>query len=32
MLEKDVVHTAVAVARSDRNGYYYAVQMFGRTC
>ena len=32
MLERDVVHIAVAIARSDRNGYYYAVQMLGRTC
>jgi uncharacterized protein YkwD len=29
MLDGDVADTAVAVARSD-NGYYYAVQMFGR--
>jgi uncharacterized protein YkwD len=29
MLERDVRHTAVAIARSDRNGYYYAVQLFG---
>jgi uncharacterized protein YkwD len=32
MLERDVKHIAVAVARSDRNGYYYAVQMFGKPC
>ena len=32
LLERDVVHTAVAIARSDRNGYYYAVQMFGKPC
>jgi uncharacterized protein YkwD len=32
MLERDVTHIAVAIARSDRNGYYYAVQLFGRTC
>ena len=32
VLERDVVHIAVAIARSDRNGYYYAVQMLGRTC
>jgi uncharacterized protein YkwD len=30
MLEPDAVDTAVAVARSDRSGKYYAVQMFGR--
>jgi len=32
MLERDVVHIAVAIARSDRNGYYDAVRMLGRTC
>ena len=32
MLERDVVHTAVAIARNDRDGYYYAVQMFGKPC
>jgi uncharacterized protein YkwD len=30
MLDGDVTQTAVAVARSERTGYYYAVQMFGR--
>jgi uncharacterized protein YkwD len=30
LLERDVVHTAVAVAASPREGHYYAVQMFGR--
>ncbi|HEY4999012.1 MAG TPA: CAP domain-containing protein, partial [Usitatibacter sp.] len=30
MLDRGVTETAVAVARSERNGYYYAVQMFGR--
>jgi uncharacterized protein YkwD len=30
MLDPDVTWTGVAVARSDRTGYYYAVQMFGR--
>ena len=30
MLERDVVDTAVAVARSAKTGRYYAVQMFGR--
>lgn len=30
MLEAGVTHTGVAVARSAKTGYYYAVQMFGR--
>jgi len=30
MLDRDVTDTGVAVARSDKSGYYYAVQMFGR--
>lgn len=30
MLDPDVTETGVAVARSDRTGYYYAVQLFGR--
>jgi hypothetical protein len=30
MLDADVTDTGVAVARSDKTGYYYAVQMFGR--
>ncbi len=30
MLDRDVTDTGVAVARSERTGYYYAVQMFGR--
>ncbi|MBN9119626.1 MAG: CAP domain-containing protein, partial [Planctomycetes bacterium] len=30
MLDPDVTETAVAVARSAKTGYYYAVQMFGR--
>jgi uncharacterized protein YkwD len=30
MLDSDVVDTGVAVARSDKTGYWYAVQMFGR--
>jgi uncharacterized protein YkwD len=30
MLDADVTETAVAVARSEKTGYYYAVQMFGR--
>jgi uncharacterized protein YkwD len=30
MLDPDVTETGVAVARSDKTGYYYAVQMFGR--
>jgi len=30
MLDADVPDTAVAVARSEKTGYYYAVQMFGR--
>lgn len=30
MLDRGDVHTAVAVARSDKSGRYYAVQMFGR--
>lgn len=30
MLDPDVFDTAVAVARSEKTGYYYAVQMFGR--
>jgi uncharacterized protein YkwD len=30
MLDPDVTQTAVAVARSEKTGYYYAVQMFGR--
>src|SRR5262249_23915200 len=30
MLDPDVTDTGVAVARSDKTGYYYAVQMFGR--
>ena len=28
MLDRDAVHTAVAVARSPRTGYFYAVQLF----
>lgn len=30
MLDPDVTETGAAVARSDKSGYYYAVQMFGR--
>jgi len=30
MLDPDVSETGVAVARSAKTGYYYAVQMFGR--
>lgn len=30
MLDPDVAETGVAVARSDKTGYWYAVQMFGR--
>lgn len=30
MLDPDATETAVAVARSGKTGYYYAVQMFGR--
>jgi uncharacterized protein YkwD len=30
MLDPDVTDIAVAVARSEKTGYYYAVQMFGR--
>lgn len=30
MLDKDVTETGVAVARSEKTGHYYAVQMFGR--
>ena len=30
MLDADVTETAVAVARSEKTGHYYAVQMFGR--
>ncbi len=31
MLDADVTHTGVAVARGEETGYYYAVQMFGRS-
>ena len=30
MLDADVTETGVAIARSEKTGYYYAVQMFGR--
>ena len=30
MLDPDVTQTGVAVGRSEKTGYYYAVQMFGR--
>jgi len=30
MLDPDVVDTGVGVARSEKTGYFYAVQMFGR--
>jgi uncharacterized protein YkwD len=30
MLDPDVTETAVAIARSEKTGYYFAVQMFGR--
>jgi uncharacterized protein YkwD len=30
MLDPDVTETGAAVARSEKTGYYYAVQMFGR--
>lgn len=30
MLDPDVRETGVAVARSEKTGYYYAVQLFGR--
>lgn len=30
MLDPDVTETGVAVARGEKSGYYYAVQMFGR--
>jgi uncharacterized protein YkwD len=30
MLDPDVIDTGVAVARSGKTGYYYAVQVFGR--
>ncbi len=32
MLDRAVLDTAVAVARSERTGYFYSVQMFGRRC
>jgi uncharacterized protein YkwD len=32
LLDRDVTHTAVAVARSELTGYYYVVQMFGSAC
>jgi uncharacterized protein YkwD len=31
MLDPDVTQTGVAVARSEKTGHYYAVQLFGRT-
>jgi uncharacterized protein YkwD len=30
MLDPDVTETGVAIARSEKSGYYYAVQLFGR--
>jgi uncharacterized protein YkwD len=30
MIDPDLLETGVAVARSKKSGYYYAVQMFGR--
>jgi hypothetical protein len=30
MLDRDVTQTGVAAAKSEKTGYYYAVQMFGR--
>jgi uncharacterized protein YkwD len=30
MLDPDLIHTGIAVARNDENGHCYAVQMFGR--
>src|SRR5262249_14670175 len=30
MLDRDVTEIGVAIARSQKTGYYYAVQMFGR--
>jgi hypothetical protein len=30
MLDADVTQTGVAVSRSDKSNYYYAVQMYGR--
>lgn len=30
MLDPDVTETGVAVARGEKSGYYYAVQLFGR--
>jgi uncharacterized protein YkwD len=30
MLDRDALHTAVAVGRGEKNGYYYAVQLFAR--
>jgi uncharacterized protein YkwD len=30
MLDPDVTETGVAIARSEKTGYYYAVQLFGR--
>jgi uncharacterized protein YkwD len=30
ILDSDVTETGVALARSEKTGYYYAVQMFGR--
>ena len=32
ILDRAAVDTAIAVARNERTGYYYSVQMFGRTC
>lgn len=32
LLDRTVVETAIAVARSEKTGYYYSVQMFGRRC
>ena len=32
LLAREATHTGVAVARSEKTGYYYAVQLFGRPC
>ena len=32
LLAREATQTAVAVVRSEKTGYYYAVQLFGRPC
>lgn len=32
LLAREATQTAVAIARSEKTGYYYAVQLFGRPC